>query len=104
MRKSLRVLLVAGLLAAALPLAAPAANADHDHVLLLGNGKCVVLAAEGNEKYVQLPYAGEYDENRQHPLHVNVHLGQPGERDGEPVIWVKGSPGDEANCDGYVNP
>jgi hypothetical protein len=72
-------------------------------VLLLGNGQCVILAANGNDRYVQLPQADEFDANRRHPLHVNVHLGEPGMRQGEDVIWVKDSPGDLANCRGYVN-
>lgn len=71
-------------------LAAPAA-ADHDHGRKLGNGDCVVLAGPGAEKYVSLPdpailsnpNAGDHwagNEARNHPLHVFVHLGQPGQR------------------------
>ncbi|WP_345208555.1 hypothetical protein [Fodinibacter luteus] len=82
---------------------ASAAHADHTHVRVLGNGKCVVLAANGGEKYVQLPHADGFPENRRHPLHVNVHLGQPGTRQGEAVIFVQGTAGDLANCNGYVN-
>ncbi len=82
---------------------ASAAQADHTHVMVLGNGKCVVLAANGGEKYVRLPHADGYPENRRHPLHVNVHLGQPGTRQGEAVIFVQGTAGDLANCNGYVN-
>ena len=91
----LATLVIAG---AALP-----ARADHTHVLLLGNGECVTLAAEGGEKDVQMPHADEFAENRQHPLHVNVHLGEPGTRGDTPVIFVQGSPEDLANCDGYIN-
>jgi hypothetical protein len=29
--------------------------ADHTHVLILPNGRCAILAAEGNEKYLILP-------------------------------------------------
>ncbi len=58
--------------------ATPAA-ADHTHFRVVGNGECVLLAPDGGEKYVQLPHADEFPPNRQHPLHVNVHLGQPGE-------------------------
>ena len=58
--------------------ATPAA-ADHTHFRVVGNGECVLLAPDGGEKYVQLPHADEFAPNRQHPLHVNVHLGQPGE-------------------------
>jgi hypothetical protein len=79
------------------------ASASHTHVLLLGNGQCVVLAADGGEKWVELPHADEFTPDRRHPLHVNVHLGAPGMRQGEHVIFVQGSPGDLANCDGYVN-
>ena len=84
-----------------LALAIPA-SAAHTHVMQTGNGACVVLAASGGEKDVQLPHA-EGAENRRHPLHVNVHLGEPGARQGEAVIWVAGSPGDIDNCSGYVN-
>jgi hypothetical protein len=51
---------------------------DHDeggHRVMVG----VLLAPDGGEKYVQLPYAEDFAANRQHPLHVKVHLGQPGE-------------------------
>ena len=58
--------------------AAPAA-ADHTHFRVVGSGDCVLLAPDGGEKYVQLPHADEFASNRQHPLHVNVHLGRPGE-------------------------
>ena len=84
-------------------LGATAAQADHTHVRVLGNGMCVILAADGGEKYVQLPHADAFAENRRHPLHVNVHLGQPGMRNGEPVVFVKGTAGDLADCEGYVN-
>jgi hypothetical protein len=82
---------------------AGAAQADHTHVRVLGNGQCVVLAANGGEQDVQLPHADEFPENRRHPLHVNVHLGKAGTRQGEDVVFVQGSPGDLANCDDYVN-
>jgi hypothetical protein len=55
------------------------AQADHVHFRVLGDGECVLTAPDGGEKYVHLPTATEFPENRQHPLHVNVHLGQPGE-------------------------
>jgi hypothetical protein len=60
-------------------LGATPAAADHTHFRVLGNGDCVLLAPDGEEKYVQLPHADEFAPNRQHPLHVNVHLGRPGE-------------------------
>ena len=79
------------------------AYASHTHVRMTGNGSCVVMAANGHEHNVQLPNAEEFAENRRHPLHVNVHLGEPGTRQLETVVWVQGSAGDLANCDGYVN-
>jgi hypothetical protein len=65
---------VAVVLASAIP-----AAADHTHFRIVGNGQCVLLAPDGGEKEVQLPHADDFAFNRQHPLHVNVHLGQPGE-------------------------
>ena len=101
----MRTRLLATVLLAAFTLAllAVPAFADHTHVMQLGDGRCVVLAEWGREKYVQLPHADEFDENRRHPLHVKVHLGEPGTRNGEEVIWVKGSQGDIDNCDSYAN-
>ena len=55
------------------------AAADHVHFRVVGNGQCVLLAPDGGEQYVELPHAEEFPANRRHPLHVNVHLGQPGE-------------------------
>ena len=74
-----RILLIVPLTAGALVLGATPAAGDHTHFRVVGSGDCVLLAPDGGEKYVQLPYADEYAPNRQHPLHVNVHLGQPGE-------------------------
>jgi hypothetical protein len=54
------------------------ASASHVHSMETGNGSCVLLAQNGGEKEVTLPHA-EGAENRRHPLHVNVHLGEPGE-------------------------
>jgi hypothetical protein len=98
--RALRIVMLAIAMAAvsALP-----ASATHTHVRMTGNGACVVLAADGGESSVRLPHADEFAENRRHPLHVNVHLGEPGTRGGEPVVWVRGSAGDLDNCDGYVN-
>lgn len=79
------------------------ALATHTHVVQLGNGQCVILAEDGNEKHVRLPNADEFDEDRQHPIHVKVHLGEPGTRNGEEVIFVKGSSGDIENCESYAN-
>jgi hypothetical protein len=74
-----RMLLVALLAVGALLAGAAPAAADHTHFRVVGNGQCVLIAPDGGEKYVQLPHADEYAANRQHPLHVNVHLGQPGQ-------------------------
>lgn len=95
------VILVVGVLvwvAAAAP-----ALATHTHVMMTGNGSRVILAANGGEKDVWLPPAVEGAETRRHPLHINVHQGEPGTRHGDPVIWVQDSTGDLANCAGYVN-
>jgi hypothetical protein len=93
-------------------------QADHTHVLILPNGKCAILAADGNEKYLILPSVifsnnpnvdaddavGGLDSlplNRRHPLHVLVHLGVPG-ADGD--IAVMGSAQDPCATRGdYVN-
>jgi len=58
-------------------LALPAA-ATHTHVRMTGNGECVILAKKGGEKYVELPNTDQPNPARRHPLHVNVHLGEPG--------------------------
>lgn len=58
---------------------ATAAHADHTHFRVLGSGDCVLVAPNGGEKFVQLPDADSFAANRRHPLHVNVHLGRPGE-------------------------
>lgn len=75
----------AGLL---LVLGATPVAAGHSHVLSIGNGACVLLAANGGEEDVALP-ASVFDHNpnvdvamiadRLHPLHVLVHKGKPGE-------------------------
>jgi len=53
------------------------ASATHTHSKMTGNGSCVLLAQNGGEEDVTLPHATGA-ENRRHPLHVNVHLGEPG--------------------------
>ncbi|MFP5333597.1 MAG: hypothetical protein ACLGHX_14715 [Acidimicrobiia bacterium] len=93
------VILVVGVLVWAAT-AAPAL-AEHTHVMLTGNGSCVILAANGWEKDVWLPPAVDGPATRRHPIHLNVHLGQHGTRHGD--IWVQGSAGDLANCEGYLN-
>ena len=115
----MRRVVVAGIAAAFVLLAgATTAAADHTHVLILPNGTCAILAAEGNEKYLILPSvlfannpnvdaddaAGGLEGlplNRRHPLHVLVHLGVPG-ADGD--VAVLGSPQDPCAPTGsYVN-
>lgn len=98
--RAIRLVLIVVLLTGTLALPS---MAEHTHVMMTGNGQCVVLSAEGGEKYVKLPHATTFPENRRHPLHVNVHLGEPGTRQGATVIWVMGSAGDLSNCAGYVN-
>ena len=110
--------LVAAMTAAMLLGSAGVARADHTHVLILPNGSCAILAANGNEKYQILPAVlfannpnadaddaagglGNLPANRRHPLHVLVHLGVPG-ADGD--IAVMGSAQDPCVATGnYVN-
>lgn len=93
-RKFLGVgLVVAGVLGTAAP-----AMATHTHVRHLGNGSCVVLAQDGHEHDVELPegVAGAYPPGRRHPLHVLVHMGEPGQHG---TIQVLGSD----TCTAFVN-
>jgi hypothetical protein len=105
-----RRFLAAGLLATALILTlAATALASHLHVRVLGNGECVILAEDGGERWVTLPesiFASNpnvvdmvYAADRQHPLHVLVHIAEAGNG----MVYVLGSAGDLANCAGYVN-
>jgi hypothetical protein len=98
----------AGLVLAAVVVAPVAAN--HSHVMALGNGECVLLAAHGGEDEVELPVV-VFDANpnvdiapgadRLHPLHVLVHQGVPGEHN---AIAVAGTPAAFALCpNGIVN-
>ncbi len=73
-------------------LGADTASAAHTHSKKTGNGSCVLLAQSGGEKYVTLPHS-TFPENRRHPLHVNVHLGEPGVG-GHIEIGVAGTPSD----------
>jgi hypothetical protein len=88
--------------------AAPAA-AHHDHGIKLGNGDCVALAVPGGEKDVSLPdeaiisnpnaedqWAGH--EGRNHPLHVFVHMGRPGQHRDIGVIGGGDDPCSEAGA------
>ena len=91
-----------------LALAAAPALATHTHVMALGNGQCVLLAAGGGEEDVTLPLAVfEHNPNvdiapapdRLHPLHVLVHQGVPGEHH---AIAVAGTPAAAALCAGGI--
>lgn len=107
-RMLLRAATVAALMIAGVSLLAGSAFAAHTHVKETGNdGACVVLAANGGEKDVDLPAAAFNDNTvvsptptRNHPLHVLVHQGRPGQNVG---IYVQGSAADLANCSSYVN-
>jgi hypothetical protein len=83
------------------------APASHLHVLVLGNGQCVVLAKDGNERWVELPAASFQNTTEPtttanpHPLHVHVHRAQPGQ---VVAIFVLGSASDPCAAAGaYVN-
>jgi len=90
--------------------AAVPAMATHSHAMLVGNGRCVVLAEDAGEENVALP-GSVFESNpnvdidpaatRMHPLHVLVHQGTAGEQNS---IQVYGTPAADAMCfDGYVN-
>lgn len=87
-----------------------AAVADHTHVLVVGNGGCVVMAEDAGEANVDLPGAvftnnpnvdiGQV-EGKTHPLHVLVHQGVPGENN---ALYVLGSTAEQGACGWeYVN-
>lgn len=91
-------------------LAAAPVLASHAHVMAIGNGRCVLLAANGGEENVTLPMA-VFDHNpnvdisptadRLHPLHVLVHQGRPGEHR---AIAVAGTAAADTLCaKGIVN-
>jgi hypothetical protein len=52
------------------------ASATHTHSVKTGNGSCVLLAQNGGEKDVVLPFEPEGE--RSHPIHALVHKGEPG--------------------------
>jgi hypothetical protein len=93
-----------------LAVAASPVLASHSHVMALGNGQCVLLAANGGEQDVALPMAVfEHNPNvdippaadRLHPLHVLVHQGVPGEHK---AIALAGTAAAAALCaNGIVN-
>ena len=108
--KTRRVLAVTGVAAFALLASAGTALANHTHVKAVGNGQCVVLAENAGEEAVNLPPA-VFEHNphvdvapaagRNHPLHVLVHKGVPGDSGG---YYVLGSAEANAACPrGYVN-
>ena len=79
------------------------ARADHVHSMQVGNGACVLLAHDGGEGEVDLPFAtaGQIEANRAHPLHLLVHLGRAGENF---AIGVYGTASDPCLESGnYVN-
>jgi hypothetical protein len=102
-----RVLALAGSL---FVLSAGPALASHQHVMQVGNGQCVILAANGGEDAVELPLAVfQHNPNvdiapgpgKLHPLHVLVHQGVPGEHN---RIAVAGTAAAAALCSaGIVN-
>ena len=101
-----RIAMTACLAGAAL-LVPAAAQGKHRHVLVTGNGDCVILANLGNEPFVTLPEASFNNTTEPtttanpHPLHVHVHRGQPGEVQ---TIAVYGSEMDPCRDTGsYVN-
>lgn len=77
------------------------ASATHTHSMRTGNGSCVLLAQNGGEKYVTLPHATGL-ETRRHPIHVNVHLGEPGVG-GHIEIGVAGTLTDPCQNGDYLN-
>ena len=64
-----------------LAVGAATAHADHIHSVQTGSGACVLLAHDGGESEVDLPFATEaqVDADRAHPMHLLVHLGRPGQ-------------------------
>jgi hypothetical protein len=84
-----------------------AAQASHLHVIQVGNGACVIVAENGQERFVTLPEASFQNTieptttANPHPLHVHVHRGQPGQ---VLTIAVLGSAADPCAVAGnYLN-
>jgi hypothetical protein len=103
----LRLLAVLVVAVGALAVSVPGALANHLHSLQLGNGRCVILAQDGNERYVVLPAASFQNTSEPsttanpHPLHVHVHRGEPGQQQ---AMGVYGTPSDPCYLTGdYVN-
>ena len=97
--RTTKVMSAAAVVVSVLAVGGGTAYADHVHSVETGNGSCVLLAENGGEKYVNLPFATG-PENRQHPLHVLVHLGEPGQHI---VIGVAGTASDPCLGGDYVN-
>lgn len=79
------------------------ASAGHVHSKQVGNGSCVLLAQHGGEADVDLPFAtdAQVTAHRAHPLHLLVHLGEPGQNFG---IGVAGTASDPCVGSGdYLN-
>lgn len=103
----IRMLGVTVLAAAALLIVTPPVLASHLHSMEVGDGRCVILAQDGNERWVVLP-AQSFQNTAEppttanpHPLHVHVHRGAPGEN---VAIGVYGTPSDPCYESGdYVN-
>jgi hypothetical protein len=98
-----RMAVAAVVLGTASFIGAGTASADHVHSKQVGNGSCVLLAQNSGEGEVDLPFAtdDQVAANRAHPLHLLVHLGQPGDNF---AIGVAGTASDPCNDTGdYVN-
>lgn len=107
----MRRMLVAAAVAVFVVGASGVARADHLHVKILPSGDCVILAQDGNERFIVLsesnPHIDEsLPENRRHPLHVLVHLGEPGSDDSIAVFGSEQDPCSEAGgqTGSYLNP
>lgn len=92
------------IVAGAVAFASPGiAGASHVHSMQVGNGACVLLAADSGEPDVDLPFASPalVEANRAHPLHLLVHQGRPGTNN---RIGVYGTPSDPCFVSGdYIN-
>ena len=97
--RATRVIGAAAVMVGVLTVGGGSAYGDHVHSVETGNGSCVLLAQNGGEKYVELPFATGA-ENRRHPLHVLVHLGEPGQHI---TIGVAGTASDPCLGGEYVN-
>ena len=99
-KRSAAAALIAGTV---LALGAATAHADHIHSVRTGSGACVLLAHDGGENEVDLPFAtqAQIDADRAHPIHLLVHLGRPGQNI---TIGVYGTASDPCYESGdYVN-